>query len=118
MRLLPLLIGRAEAVEVGSGPGVGEMWASICTTLPFCNLGTAAPAFFSQRIVSFLFPLIVAAAVCVLIYAGIRMITKGEEGYTEAKTIFLYVALGIVLSLLTSAIVAFVGGFLLPLLLS
>lgn len=118
IRILLSLIGspvRADAA-VGSGPGVSEMWQTICTTLPYCNLGTAAPAFFSQRIVSFVFPLIVAAAVCVVIYAGIKMITGGEDGYTEAKSIITYAGIGIILATLVSAIFVFVGGYLLPLL--
>ncbi len=115
MRLLSLLIGTAHAAEpVGSGPGVDEMWETICSALPYCSVGTSAPAFFSQRIVNFLFPLIVAAAVCVIIYAGIKMITASEEGYGEAKTIMTYAVIGLVLSILTGAIFVFVGGYLLP----
>ena len=108
-------IGTAHA-QVGSGPGVDEMWEKICGALPYCDLGTNAPKFFSQRIVDFVFPLIVAAAVCVIVYAGIKMITGGEEGFAEAKGIITYAAIGIVLAVLTSSIFIFIGSFLLPLL--
>lgn len=115
--LFLFLIGVDVAhAQVGSGPGVDEMWSTICSTLPFCELGTGAPAYFSQKIVTFVFPLIVAAAVCVIIYAGIKMITGGEEGFTEAKTIIRYALVGIVLSIVTGSIFVFIGNFLLPLL--
>ncbi len=111
------LIETAHA-QVGSGPGVDEMWDTICSTLPYCDLGTDAPAFFSQRIVNFVFPLIVGAAVCVIIYAGIKMVTGGEEGYGEAKTIITYALGGLILSILTGSIFVFIGSYLLPLLFS
>lgn len=117
MQLLSLFIEHAHA-QVGSGPGVDQMWQTICSTLPYCNVGTSAPAFFSQRIVNFVFPLIVGVAVCVIIYAGIKMITGGEEGYGEAKTMIMYALAGIVLAILTSAIFVFIGGYLLPLIFS
>lgn len=113
--LLSSFIETAHA-QVGNGPGVDEMWETICSTLPYCNLGTEAPAFFSQRIVNFVFPLIVGAGVCVIIYAGIKMITGGEEGYGEAKTIIWYAAMGLVLAVLTGSVFVFVGSYLLPLL--
>ena len=115
--LLLQFIGIETAhAQVGSGPGVDEMWETICSSLPYCDLGTAAPAFFSQRIVNFVFPLIVAAAVCVIIYAGIKMITGGEDGFAEAKTIITYATIGIILAVLTGSIFVFIGSFLLPLL--
>lgn len=115
MDFLLALIGIDVAhAQVGSGPGVDEMWSTICSTLPFCDLGTEAPAYFSQKLVIFIFPLIVAAAVCVIIYAGIKMITGGEEGFTEAKTIITYAVVGIILAMLTTAIFVFIGSFLLP----
>ncbi len=119
MRLLFLFVGTAFAQGgLGEGPGVSEMWSIICSTLPFCDIGTDAPAFFAQRIVNFLFPLIVAAAVCAVIYAGIKMITGGEDGYGEAKTIIWYTGIGLILAILTSTIFAFVGSYLVPLLFS
>lgn len=114
-RFFSFLVGTAHA-QAGDGPGVSEMWNTICTTLPFCHIGTDAPAFFAQRLVNFLFPLIVAAAVCAVVYAGIKMITGGEDGYGEAKTIIWYTGLGLILALLTSTIFAFVGSYLAPLL--
>lgn len=115
LHLLRIFVQKAHA-QVGAGPGVDEMWETICSTLPYCDLGTNAPAFFSQRIVNFVFPLIVGAAVCVVIYAGIKMITGGEEGYTEAKTIIMYGLVGIVLATLTGTVFVFIGSFLMPLL--
>lgn len=116
MHLFHAFIGTAHA-QAGNGPGVSEMWSTICSTLPFCDLGTGAPAYFSQRVVDFLFPLIVAAAVCIFIYAGFKMVTGGEEGWTQAKTIILYGTIGLILAMLTGSIFVFLGGYLIPLLL-
>lgn len=113
LHFLQSFVGTAHA-QVGSGPGVDEMWGTICGTLPYCDLGTGAAAFFSQRIVNFLFPLAVGVAICAIIYAGIKMITGGEEGFTEAKTIMMYALGGLVLATLTGTIFVFVGGYLLP----
>lgn len=115
LQILLSFIETAHA-QVGSGPGVDEMWGTICSSLPYCDLGTEAPAFFSQRIVNFVFPLIVGAAVCGFIYAGIKMITGGEEGFGEAKTIIMYTLGGLVISILTGSVFVFLGGYLLPLL--
>lgn len=114
MDLLHSFIGTAHAANVGSGPGVSDMWDTICSTLPYCDLGTDAPGFFSQRIVNFLFPLIVGVAICAIIYAGIKMITGGEEGFTEAKTIMVYALVGLILATLTGSVFVFVGSYLLP----
>lgn len=115
MDFLAPFVDTAHA-QTQSGPGVDQMWDMICSVLPYCTIGTNAPAFFSQRIVNFIFPLVVAVAVCVVIYAGIKMIMGGEEGFTEAKTMIFYVGVGIVLSVLAGSIFVFVGGYLLPML--
>jgi hypothetical protein len=41
MDALRFLVETAHA-QVGSGPGVDEMWGTICSVLPYCNLGTGA----------------------------------------------------------------------------
>lgn len=102
-------------------PGVQEMWDTICGTVPFTNInygeqGEGAAEFFSQRIVDFLFPLIVGVAVCGMIYAGIKMVMGGEEGFGEAKTIIMYTLAGLVISILTGSVFVFLGSYLLPLL--
>ncbi len=117
MQFLSLFIGKAlaQAPAAPMGPGVDEMWKRICKVLVFCDkAGEDIPEFFAQRLVNFLFPLIVGAAVCTVIYAGIKMITEGEEGYTEAKTILLYVGIGLVLASLASVIILFLTTFLIP----
>lgn len=121
-RLLSIFVESARAACPTSDlPGVQEMWDTICDTVPFTNIsygqqGEGAAEFFSQRIVDFLFPLIVGAAVCGIIYAGIKMIKGGEEGFGEAKTIIMYTLAGVVLSILTGSVFVFIGDYLLPLL--
>ena len=118
MRFLLSVIGIAFAAEdPGDGPGVGTMWGIIHSVLPFSDPNqdaTAAVETFAQKVVDFVFPLVVGAAICVIIYAGFKMVTSGEEGFDEAKSMMTYALVGLVLSILTKAIFEFVGGFLLP----
>ena len=96
MKLLLTLIGiptaYAGAVLKGVGTanaGVATMWNEICSVMPFCDVGTNAPAFIALKLMGFILTFIGGAAVAVLIYAGIRIITSrgNEEGLTEAKKI-------------------------------
>lgn len=112
--LLFSFIGKANA----QGAGVSEMWSMIRGSVPFADVGAGAPGYFAGQVVSFLFPLIIAAGVCSFIYAGIKMITQGEEGYDEAKTIIRYTALGLILTGLAGSIFLYVQGYLLPYLFS
>ena len=102
---------------VGRGaPGVDAMWAHICSVLP-CVTGLGAGntlvAALVNAIITFVFPLISVVAVVLVIYAGILIITSGgsEDKVGEAKKIILYACVGVVLSLMTTAIIAFAAQY-------
>lgn len=103
--------------NVGSAnPGVAGMWARICSTLPFCGLGTGATDYFALRILDFLFSIIVVLAIGVLIYAGIRMIvSQGDESaMEEAKKIVIYALGGLVAALIAEALLTYIMSVVLP----
>lgn len=121
LRLLSLFGLLTPAVAIaqqgpGGGPGVQSMWATICSTLPFCNLGTGAPAFFAQRALNLIFPLIAISAVVLIIYAGIKIIVANgsDDGVSSAKEILKYALGGLILSILATAIISFVMNVVLP----
>lgn len=105
-------VARAAAIEklFGQGAGLAEMWASICSTLGFCNLGQAAPVYFYARIVEFLFLMTGGVAVIMVIYAGIKMqLSQGDEsGLEEAKKVLMYALGGVVLSIAGYGIVRYI----------
>lgn len=129
MHLLSLVIGRfipqAHAVALqrrGAGAaGVDAMWNMICSVfLQYCNMRPLdAVMFFTQRIVDFIFPLVGIAAVCIIIYAGIRLtISQGnDEGKTEAKKIISHALAGVVLAMIAGGVIKFFGEVFFPTLL-
>lgn len=128
MRLIPSLIGilipsSAHALTLetagAGGPGVSTMWSAICSVV-YCSVPGGPVLFFTGKIVSFVFPLIGAFAVLLIIYAGLRLITgEGkEDSLSKAKEIIFYALLGVGLALISSAVILFVADTLLPTLLS
>lgn len=92
-------------------PGVMMMWVRICSVLPFCSVGPAAPAFFITKLIHFVFLAIGGVAVLVILYAGIKLVVSqgSDEALGEAKTILLYAVGGIVLSLLGNALMDYIA---------
>lgn len=114
-----LLASRAYAAEDIWGTendGVRQMWARIRSSVfDQSDLGNGdLVSSFTQAIINFVFPMIGGAAVLLLIYAGIKMVTgQGkEEAIAEAKKITLYALAGVVLAVLAATIVGYVGTFL------
>lgn len=100
----------------GFNQGVISMWTTICSTLPFCNVGANAPVFFLAKVIRFIFLAIGGVAVCVIIYAGITLVTSqgSDEVWTEAKKIISYALGGIVLAILGNAVVTYLVVTFLP----
>ncbi len=96
--------------------GVMMMWAKICTILPFCSLGPAAPAFFIAKVLNFIFLAIGGVAVCMIIYAGIKLVVSqgSDEALTDARKIVLYAVGGIALALLGATVMAYISSTALP----
>lgn len=111
LSLIGMFVPTASAQSFASeGPGVSSMWESICSTLPFCSVGTGAPELIAERGQALILPLIVGVAVCSAIYAGIQlMMAEGNaEGFSKAKTTLYYSVAGMVLMLIVVSIFRFV----------
>ncbi len=108
--LIGLLVENAYAAFASEGPGVSEMWGAICSTLPFCNVGTNAPELIADRGAAILQPLIVGAGVCAGIWAGIQLMRAqgSSDGIEKAKTTILHAVVGTVLMLIVLSIFRFV----------
>jgi len=96
----------ADGGFASGGPGVSEMWGTICSTLPFCNVGERAPQLIADRGTAILLPLIVGIAVISGIYAGIQLMQAqgSSDGLDKAKTTIKYSVIGVVLMLITISI--------------
>ena len=105
------LFPKAYAVTVdtiGRGaPGIDEMWANIRKVFPHTDLGKDGLAFIFLSIIHFILNTIGAVAVLAIIYAGIKMITGGEEGLGEAKKILMYSAGGLIAAICSNAVIAY-----------
>lgn len=120
--IIGLLLDTASAQtlrEAGAGgPGVNSMWNQICATLPCISSGGVGGSglidALATAVINFVFPLVSVIAVCLVMYAGILIVTSNgsEDKVSEAKKIILYAVLGVALSLMTSAVMAFLVYYL------
>ncbi len=87
------------------------MWTQICGILPFCSIGADAPRMIACKIARLVFNSITGIAICVVIFAGIKMmLAQGDEGgVSEAKKMIAYAVAGIVLSMIAWAVVPFIS---------
>jgi hypothetical protein len=120
MQILLSLLGRlvttahAETLDKwgSSNAGVQTMWQTIKSSV-YVGTYTASNGgvvrALAERAVIFLLPLIAAAAVLLIVYAGIRIISsRGQEDQvTEGKTIITYALAGVALALLGTTILGF-----------
>ena len=101
--------------DAGSGaPGVSQMWQMICNVMPCSVNGGNLVTVFAGKIINFIFPLTSVVAVIMVIYAGINIVISNgsDEKVTEAKKIMTVAGVGVVLSILTTAILNFVVDYL------
>lgn len=121
MSVLSFLIGLVTPVAHAANldnwgaenSGVAQMWSMIRGTLytqqdPVAGLSAAT--------IGFVFPLIGASAVLVILYAGIKMIWgRGkDESVSKAKEIIFYALIGVILAILAVTIVGFFANVFLP----
>lgn len=106
----------AVVLDQTGGATVSGMWATICSVLPWCNLGAAAPVFFATRIANFIFLIISGVAVCCIVYGGIKMmLQQGDDtAIAEAKKIVIAAAVGLVLAMLAYTIVGYLQQTIIP----
>lgn len=113
------LVSTAHAASLDqwgqNGPGVAQMWQTIRNTLYTQQDPVTA---LSGAVTNFIFPLVGAGALIMVLYAGLRMITgEGkDESWTKAKEIILYALLGVVLAVLASVIIGYFATVFFPVL--
>lgn len=117
---LMTLIPKAHAFleEIGTaGPGVGSMWSQICGSL-FCTFGGSSgdQTVFAlvRKVTNFTSMVIGGAAVAIVVYAGIRMITAQgkDDQVAEARKMIIYALVGLGLAIIMPAVVSFVIRFM------
>ncbi len=115
---LPVALADTLSEAGAGGSGVAAMWSQICSTLPCISTGGVGGSGLifavATAIINFVFPLVSVIAVCLVMYAGILIVTSNgaEDKVSEAKKIILYAVLGVALSLLTSAVMNFLVYYL------
>lgn len=97
------------------GAGIAEMWATIRGTL-FTRQDPVQS--FSEATINFVFPMIGAVAVLLVMYAGIKMIIgQGDDSaVSEAKEIIYYALGGVLLATIATAIIGYFGTVFFPVL--
>ncbi len=106
------LIPKAFAVtldQVGSGPGISDMWSKIQEVFPFSSEGASLPGTVFDKVNEVILGLIAGVAVAMLTYAGVRMMSSGggEEGYNQAKKIAINVAIGLIAAMLADVVIVY-----------
>lgn len=110
--LLPSAYAQTLSDLGSDDPSIAQMWSTIKAGgfFAFTNAGNKLLQLLLLKISSIVLSLIGGTAVCVLIYAGIRLMLTGEEGKAEAKKTITYALIAVVLAISADAIVAYVIG--------
>lgn len=91
-------------------PGVQQMCDDITSTFPHINAMNGV-VYVSMVIANYLLILIGAAAVAVIVYAGLILVMDGSEGKIDgAKKMVTYAIIGLVLAILADVLVQYVLG--------
>lgn len=99
---------------VGAAPGFEGMWDQICSVM-ICDWNPyQTPWILARKVFIFIFSVIAGVAVCMLIFAGIKMSTSraSEEALGEAKKIAMYALFGLAIAGLAIVIVNIVSALL------
>lgn len=107
--IIPIELASASIDTLGqTGDGVPEMWNGIKSVFPHSDADQYGFTLILFIAMDFVLKTIAAAAVIMVIYAGIKMITGGEEGLGEGKKIITYAVVGIICALLADVVVSWV----------
>lgn len=108
-RFVPKAFAR-NIEQLGSGsPGIDAMWAEIVSLFPYTSAGEDGVALILLKIVDIILRSIGGLAIVMIIYAGIRVMTGGDEGLGEAKKILMYSAIGLIAALCADAVVIYIS---------
>ena len=116
--IVALFAGRAkaagiEAVGGGSNPSINQMWNDATSMLPYRGLGGQGVQLVVGLIVNTVTWFIGVSAVIIILVAALYMVTGAgnEEKIGKGKKLILYAAVGLILAVLTNAIINYVAGF-------
>lgn len=99
----------ANIEQLGSeDPSINAMWMIIKDSFPHTDIGNGGVAFIALKITDIILKTIGGLAVVMILWAGIRMITGGEEGLGESKKILLYAVAGLIAAMCADAVVLYV----------
>ncbi len=112
LTILGLFIPKASAVtldQIGSGPGISDMWSQIKDVFPMSSEGANLPDTLFGKINTTILGLIAGVGVAMLIYAGVKMMSGGgnEEGFNEAKKIATNVVIGLIAAMVADAVIVY-----------
>ena len=105
---LPETAYAVSVQQVGGGPGIGAMWSFLA---PLPHTGQNVILVGTSIVINAVLWAIGSAAVVMILYGSIRMITSAgnDEAVRKAwKEIILYACLGLIFAVLSSIIVNFV----------
>lgn len=113
--LSPTLAIAANLNDVGKAtisPNYAKpMWDDICSILPYCGKGDQGVQIATGIVSKVILWTIGPAAVLVILYAAIRMVTSAGNDETVRKSmkeIILYALLGLILAVLADTIISFI----------
>ncbi len=107
--LLPVSASAAGLADVGGG--TGPIWSAACTMLPYCGSGASGLAIMTGIVSNVILWTIGPAAVLIILYASIRIITSGGNDETVRKSmkeIILYAVLGLIFAILADTIINYI----------
>jgi len=100
----------AGLADVGAGTAA-PIWTAVCSYLPYCGQGANGVTIVTGILSNIILWTIGPAAVVVILYASIRLITSAGNDETVRKAmkeIILYALLGLILAMLSDTIINYI----------
>ena len=115
--MMSLFVPIAHAAGLGAvGNGTAApIWSAVCSYLPYCGQGTSGVMIMTGIISNVVLWTIGPAAVLIILYASIRLITSAGNDETVRKAmkeIILYALIGLVLAILEDTIINYIFAFI------
>ena len=107
--LLPVSTNAAGLADVGGG--TSPIWAAACSMLPYCGSGASGVTIITGIVSNVILWTIGPAAVLIILYASIRIITSGGNDETVKKSmreIIFYAVIGLILAMLADTIINYI----------
>ena len=112
-RLLFIAVGILVPVSAGAVSITDPQYGWSCNGFLYCGTGGNAVTAITGNIIAGVSAFIVALAVVMFFYGGLRMVaSRGEEGKEAGKKALMYAAFGLIAALLTAAVISFVRDYI------